>query len=438
MIPALVNLNFYFFFLYNLNALSKLGIYKNALTLVYISLQRMKILKLCVLSCLSLFIGKGLVAQKHLQLHKRAIVCDTHNDIISVCIEKNYAFDTDLNGKTHSDLDRMKKGGLDVQVFSIFCDGTEKEPFKFANQEIDSVYAWAERNPDKMAVIKNVKELKKNVKQNKLVALIGVEGGHMIEDDLNKLEALYNRGTRYMTLTWNNNPTWASSAAYETGEKSPKQIDTTQAKGLNEFGKQVIKKMNQLGMIIDMSHVGEQTFYEAMAITTKPVIASHSNAYALCRVYRNLKDEQLKAIAKNNGVIQLNFYAAFIDTAAGTQLINFNKRHRPERDELVKSGIEKFVADDSIFVKYAAEVEAMQPPLSKLLDHLDYIVKLVGVSHVGLGGDFDGISLTPKQLTDVTQYPNITKELLVRGYSKKEIKKILGGNFLRVLKANEN
>ena len=195
--------------------------------------------------------------------------------------------------------------------------------------------------------------------------------------------------------------------------------------------------MNSLGMIIDMSHVGEKTFYDAMAITTKPVMASHSNAYALCPVYRNLKDDQIKAIAKNNGVIQLNFYAAFIDTAAGTQLINFNKRHRPERDELVKAGLEKFAADVSIFIKYAIEVEAMQVPLSKLLDHLDYIVKLVGVNHVGLGGDFDGISLTPKNLTDVTQYPNITKELVNRGYSNKQIKKILGGNFIRVLKANE-
>ena len=397
----------------------------------------MKFLNWLPVAFMGLFFSLPLSAQKYKQLHKKAIVCDTHNDIISICIEKSYAFDSDLNGKTHSDLARMKEGGLDVQVFSVFSDGTEKTPYAFANQEIDSVYAWAERNPTKMAVVKNVKELRKAVKQNKLAALVGVEGGHMIEDDLSKLEALYNRGTRYLTLTWNNNPTWASSAAYETGEKNPKQINSDQKKGLSDFGKEVIKKMNSLGMIIDMSHVGEQTFYDAMAITTKPVMASHSNAYALCPVYRNLKDEQIKAIAKNNGVIQLNFYAAFIDTAAGTQLIDFNRRHRPERDELVKAGLQKFEADDSIFVKYAAEVEAMQVPLSKLMDHLDYIVKLVGVNHVGLGGDFDGISLTPKNLTDVTQYPNITNELMKRGYCKKEIKKILGGNFIRVLKANE-
>ncbi len=398
----------------------------------------MKNLYFLVFALIGLVFSKQLTAQNYLQLHKKAIVCDTHNDIVSVCIEKNYAFDTNLAGKTHSDLDRMRQGGLDVQVFSIFCDGTEKNPYLFALQEMDSIDAWAKRNPEKMAVAKNVKEIKQAIKQNKLVALKGVEGGHMIEDDLSKLENLYNKGARYLTLTWNNNPSWATSAAYETGEKIPKQINPAQAKGLNDFGKAVIKKMNSLGMIIDMSHVGEQTFWDAMKLTTKPVIASHSNAYTLCPVYRNLKDDQIKAIGKNNGVIQLNFYAAFIDTAAGTQLINFNKKHRPEREELVKNGMEKFAADDAIFVKYAAEVEAMQVPLSKLIDHLDYIVKLVGVNHVGLGGDFDGISLTPKQLTDVTQYPNITKELLARGYSKKQITKILGGNFLRVLKANEN
>lgn len=411
---------------------------QNPLILVNIRLIHMKYFKWVLFSFFGLFICQTLTAQNYLQLHKKAIVCDTHNDIVSICIEKSYAFDSNLKGKTHSDLARMKEGGLDVQVFSIFCDGTEKTPYLLANQQIDSIYAWAARNPTKMAMVKNVKELKKAAKQNKLVALMGVEGGHMIEDDLSKLEALYNRGVRYMTLTWNNNPTWATSAAYETGEKNPTQINPAQSKGLNDFGKEVIKKMNGLGMIIDMSHVGEQTFWDAMKLTTKPVIASHSNAYALCPVYRNLKDDQIKAIAKNNGVIQLNFYAAFIDTAAGTQLINFNKRHRPEREELVKNGLEKFKADDSMFVKYAAEVEAMQPPLSKLLDHLDYIVKIAGVNHVGLGGDFDGITLTPKQLTDVTQYPNITKELLIRGYSKKDIKKILGGNFLRVLNANEN
>ena len=397
----------------------------------------MKILNYLPVVFIGLFFSPSITAQNYLQLHKKAIVCDTHNDIVSVCIEKSYAFDANLKGKTHSDLARMKEGGLDVQVFSIFCDGTEKNPYSFANREMDSVLAWVNRNPTKMATAKNVKELKKAVKENKLVALMGVEGGHMIENDLSKLENFYNRGARYLTLTWNNNPTWASSAAYETGEKQPKQINPDQEMGLSDFGKQVIKKMNSLGMIIDMSHVGEKTFYDAMALTTKPVMASHSNAYALCPVYRNLKDDQIKAIAKNNGVIQLNFYAAFIDTAAGTQLINFNKRHRPERDELVKAGLEKYAADDSIFVKYAKEVQEMEVPLSKLLDHLDYIVKLVGVNHVGLGGDFDGISLTPKNLTDVTQYPNITKELVKRGYNKKQIKKILGGNFIRVLKANE-
>ena len=156
----------------------------------------MKFLNWLLFAFIALLISQPITAQKYLQIHNKAIVCDTHNDIISICVEKSYAFDTNLSGKTHSDLARMKEGGLDVQVFSIFCDGTEKDPYLFANQEIDSVYAWVERNPTKMALAKNVKELKEAVKQNKLVALIGVEGGHMIEDDLSKLEALYKRGTR--------------------------------------------------------------------------------------------------------------------------------------------------------------------------------------------------------------------------------------------------
>lgn len=382
--------------------------------------------------------GYTLPAQNYLKLHRQAIVCDTHNDIVSVCVENGYLFDADLSRKTHSDLNRMLAGGLDAQVFSIFCDGTQKNPYLFALQEIDSVYAWVNRNPAKMALATTVAQIKHNVKQHKLSALIGVEGGHMIENDLTKLENLFNRGARYLTLTWNNNTNWGTSAAYESGEEKPVQIDPKQQKGLNEFGVTVVKKMNELGMMIDLSHVGEQTFWDVMKIATKPVIVSHSNAYSLCPVYRNLKDDQIKAIAKNNGVIQLNFYSAFIDSAAGPQFVKFVKKHRLEKDSLIKTGLENSEAYQILYKRYPAEAKTFQIPLSKLIDHVDYIVKLAGINHVGLGGDFDGISLTPIELTDVTKYPLITKALLNRGYSKKEVKKILGNNFLRVLKANES
>jgi membrane dipeptidase len=242
-----------------------------------------------------------------------------------------------------------------------------------------------------------------------------------------------------MTLTWNNNPSWATSAQYESGhqKKDGKTDSTSQKKGLNEFGKEVVKRMNELGMMIDLSHTGEQTFWDAISISTKPVLISHSDAYALCPVYRNLKDDQIKAVAKNGGVIDLNFYPAFLDSTVGGKEAVYYKKHRAEKKELIASGKKDFEADAIIAQKYPEEFSDMQAPFHLLFDHLDYIVKLAGIDHVGLGGDFDGIPFTPKVLTDVTKYPLITKELVKRGYSKKDIYKILGGNFIRVFKANQ-
>jgi len=378
-------------------------------------------------------------AQSYKRIHAKAIVCDTHNDIISSCIEKGYSFDQDLTGKTHSDLNRMRKGGLDAQVFSIFCDGDQKKPYQFANREIDTLYAWVKRNPAKMMLVSTPAQLNQAVKEHKLACMMGVEGGHMIEDDLNKLDSLYNRGVRYMTLTWNNNTSWATSAEYEAGnQKKGGEVDTTsQKKGLNDFGKEVVKRMNELGMMVDLSHTGEQTFWDAIQISTKPILVSHSDAYALCPAFRNLKDDQIKAVAKNGGVIDLNFYPAFLDSTVAAKQKDYYKKHREEKKDLIASGKKDFEADEIIAKEYPQEVEDMQAPFHLLFDHLAYIVKLAGIDHVGLGGDFDGISITPKVLTDVSKYPMITKELVKRGYSKKEIYKILGGNFIRVFKANQ-
>lgn len=385
-----------------------------------------------------LFIVFTTDAQSYKKIHEEAIVADTHNDIISTCIETGYKFDSDLTGKTHSDLKRMKKGGLDVQVFSIFCGGDQKDPYNFANREIDSLYEWIRRNPDDMMLVTNAEELDEAIRTNKLASMIGVEGGHMIENDLTKLENLFNRGARYLTLTWNNNNDWATSAEYESGsQKINGKTDTTsQKKGLSEFGKQVIKRMNELGMMIDMSHVGEQTFWDAINLTTKPVIVSHSNAYALCPVFRNLKDDQIRAVAKNGGVIDLNFYAGFLDSTFDRRMENINKRRNADRESMKKSGMSREAIRKAISKKYSKEMEAMRAPFHLLFDHMEYIIKLAGIDHVGLGGDLDGITVTPTGLTDATKYPLITKELVKRGYSKEDIFKILGGNFIRVFKAN--
>ena len=380
---------------------------------------------------LGVLFTQQLAAQSYKKIHAKAIVVDTHNDILMKAADIGVVFDKDLTGKTHSDLARWKKGGLDVQLFSVYCDGGLKNPYAFANREMDSLDAVVARNRNKIVKVANYAELIKAVKQHKIAAMFGVEGGHMIEEDLDKLDALYKRGARYMTLTHNTAPSWATSAADETTKPE------LQHKGLTDFGKEVVKRMNELGMMIDVSHVGEQTFRDVISITTKPIIASHSCVYNLTPHRRNLKDEQIKAIANNGGVIQLNFNPGFIDSISGKKEALFFQKHKAEIDSLMKTGMGDFYAEDYMVYKYAGEVDSIRPPLSKLVQHIEYIVNLVGVDHVGLGSDFDGINVTPKQLDDVTSYPLITKALVEKGFNKKDINKILGGNLLRVLKANE-
>ena len=377
-----------------------------------------------------------LQAQSYKKLHYKSILADTHNDILTACFEDHHSFDQNLKGKTHSDVRRLKEGGVDVQVFSVWCDGNKVHPYAYANEQIDTLLATAARSTNHLQIVKTPQELSKAIKKNKIASMMGVEGGHMIENDLTKLDALYNRGVRYMTLTWNNSTPWATSAMYETASPNPSEGGESRSKGLNDFGKQIVRRMNELGMMVDISHVGEQTFWDAINTTTKPVIASHSSVYSICPVFRNLKDDQIKAIGKNNGVIFLNFYSGFLDSGFLRRSSIFNLAHKKERDSILKINPEQYFADEHLFEKYKDEVQALRPPLSLLIDHLDYIVKLVGVNHVGMGSDFDGISSTPKGLDDVTNYPLVTKELLARGYSQKDIRKILGENFIRVFKAN--
>ena len=253
----------------------------------------------------------------------------------------------------------------------------------------------------------------------------------MIENNIAYVDSLYNRGTRYMTLTWNNSTPWSTSAMEET-----KDSLLHQPKGLSAYGKQIVQRMNALGMMVDLSHVGEQTFWDAIHTSTKPILVSHSCVYNLCPVFRNLKDDQIKTVAKSGGVIQLNFYSGFIDSNYEKRMNAIILSHKAEADSLKLAGKSEAAVAKFIQNKYRSELESIKAPLSKLLDHLDYIVKLVGVDYVGLGSDFDGIEAPPAELTDVTKYPLVTKGLLERGYSKKEIGNILGGNFIRVFEAN--
>jgi membrane dipeptidase len=363
-------------------------------------------------------------------IHFKSVVVDTHNDAVTACIEKKVSLDQDLKGINHSDLKRFKEGGLDYQLFSIWCDGDKKNPYAWAMREMDTLDAVAARNPDKMVVAKSWKQIEQALKEGKLVAQYGVEGGHMIEDDINRLDTFYKRGVRYMTLTWNNSPSWASS---HTDEKSSSYTGT---RGLNAFGKQIIQRMNKLGIIVDISHVGEATFWDAIKTTTKPVIASHSNAYSICPVTRNLKDDQIRAVGKNGGVIHLNFFSAFVDSTFQAKNMAFRRKHKAELDALLATGIQQEYAQSTLAEKYKEESDAIKPDIEALMKHLDHIVKLIGVDHVGLGSDFDGIDSAPKQLKTVVDYPEFTKALIKRGYSDTDIAKILGGNFLRVYRMN--
>jgi membrane dipeptidase len=382
-----------------------------------------------------LLASDAIFAQDIKKLHRKLTLVDTHNDVLSSLVLQGKDISRKLD-TGQSDLVRWKEGGVDVQFFSVFTGeaARNKEGFyKDANQEIDSLDFITLRNEDRMMLATRWSDVRRGIRQGKLVALIGVEGGHMIEDDIGKLENLYDRGMRYMTLTWNNSTDWATSARDET-----ERAAQLKHKGLTEFGKEVVRKMNQLGVIVDLSHTGEQTFYDAIATTTKPVLLSHSSVWNLCPVFRNVKDEQIKAVAKNKGVICINFYSGFISKAFA------------ERLQWLTEGPEKKRITDSLgaiyhdsaeaakkFDKYIdMQLEPLRPTIQQLVDHIDYIVKLVGDDYVGIGSDFDGVTSLPVGMDDVTKYPLITAELKRRGYSNKSIRKIMGRNVLRVMKAD--
>lgn len=362
------------------------------------------------------------------QIHDKAIVVDTHGDILFNQIVSGIDIGK-LQAIGNFDLVRAKKGGLDVQVFSIWCD--EKGGYDIANQQIDSLYSLIKRYPSKITLVRNAADLEKAVAEKKLAAMIGVEGGHMIENSIVNLEKLAERGMVYLTLTWNNSTPWSSSAAEETSGK----IKPNNA-GLNDFGKQVVHKLNDLGVMVDLSHVGIKTFFDAINESKKPVLVSHSCVYQLNPVPRNLNDEQIKAVGKNGGLISLNFYSGFLDSTYNNKQKAFFAKHQLELKALSeKYGRSKAI--DTLIAKHQKDADATRPSIEVLIDHVDYIVKMIGVDHVGFGADFDGAESFPLGINSVADYPKITAALVKRGYSSSDITKMLGGNFIRVLKANK-
>jgi membrane dipeptidase len=365
-------------------------------------------------------------SQDYKQIHQDLVVVDGHNDVIYESIFPGKNIGQRINtGAT--DLPRLREGGVDVQVFAVWSDDAKWKSgaFKHANDQIDALEKMIAENADKISLAKSSRDIEAILKSGKIVALIGVEGGNMIEGKIDNLVRLHARGAKYLTLTWNYNLSWASCAAMESGRMNPKD------KGLTVEGRAIIRKMNALGMMVDLSHGGEQTFYDVLATTTKPILVSHSNAYELCPHFRNLKDAQLEALKKNGGVVGVNFYSGFLDPSYETRLKDLYVGKFGDKGDTTLSTW-------SMYEKLPKELQRQaDAPLSKLLDHIDYLVKKVGIDHVAVGSDFDGIESSPQGLEDVSKFPLLTKALLERGYTKTDVAKIMGQNFLRILKENE-
>ena len=362
--------------------------------------------------------------------HKKSFIADTHNDVLLRSMTgKNILSNL---SESHSDFEKFDAGGVDLQVFSIWVSPSEFEGeyFDRANNMITHLEYLCSRVPSKWSIPYNYQDIIYNDQRDILSCMIGVEGGHVIENDLLKLEKLYDRGMRYLGVTWNNSNDWATSAKDETQKR-----DSLEFIGLSEFGKEVIRKCNDLGIMIDISHAGDQTVKDILQISNKPIIASHSSVYNICPHYRNLKDDQMYAIKKNGGVIFINFYPGYIDPTFVEKEEKMKKFQKPLIDSV--NAIYGENTDEGwykVSEELAPHYQSIVPDLDDVVDHIDYVKNLIGIDHVGIGGDWDGVEVLPKNLEHIGKLPALTKVLIDRGYTKKEIRKILGENFKRVFK----
>src|ERR1700716_984644 len=366
-------------------------------------------------------------------IHDSAIVVDTHADTPQRFLDENFDIgSTDPNDVGHVSLDKARRGNLGAEFFSIWVE-PETNQGHFAQHTfdlIDSVYEQAARHPDRMMMAFSVADIERAHQQHKLAALMGIEGGHSIENDIHLLRDYYRLGVRYMTLSWSNTNEWADSSG-DINDAKVQHHD-----GLTGFGKQVALEMNRLGMMVDISHVADKTFWDTIAVTKAPVIASHSSSRALDSHPRNKTDDMLRAVAKNGGVVQVNFYSGFLDEdfrkAMDAQAKDQAAAIQKFDDQLKAVGkVPTYIDHDRIEREWMAKIP--RPPLKPLIDHIDHIAKVAGVEHVGLGSDFDGVSgATPQGIDSAADLPRITQALLDRGYSASDIKKILGANLLRV------
>jgi membrane dipeptidase len=372
-------------------------------------------------------------------IHQSALIIDTHADTPQRFLDEN--FDIGQNTPVsdgHIDLGKIRQGNLGAEFFSIWVEPEFKGRYAGRAMDlIDSVYRQAARHPDKMTMAFTAEDIVRAHQQHKFAALMGIEGGHAIENDVRLLRDFYRLGVRYMTLTWSNTNDWADSSG-DLQDPNVKHHN-----GMTDFGKDVVREMNRLGMIVDVSHVSDATFYQALLVSQAPVIASHSSSRELTNHPRNMTDDMLRAVHNNGGVVMVNFYSAFIDD-------NYRKASSdPEkirqRDAEVEAFKKAHAHPDGTPVtyneyaplekKWAAQFP--RPPLKSLIDHIDHIARVAGIDHVGLGSDFDGVTSLPEGIDSAADLPKITHALVQRGYTREQIHKILGGNFLRVMREVE-
>jgi membrane dipeptidase len=367
------------------------------------------------------------------QVHASALVIDTHADTTQRFVDENWNFTDPLNGGMLN-YDSAKKGNLDAQFFSIWVDPGQYPANDSARRTlalIDATLEQVRRAPDKLQLCTTADQIIEAHKQGKFVVLMGIEGGHSIEDSLALLRDYFRLGVRYMTLTWSNTNNWADSS----GDIDDSTI--THHNGLTPFGKQVVAEMNRLGMMVDISHVSDKTFWDVVAATRTPIIASHSSARALTQAGRNMTDEMLLAMKKNNGVVMVNFFPAFIDEnwrqAWAAQKPERQKAQDAMEHEYKSKGRPvPYNASNKIDREFAARIG--RAPFDSLIAHFDHVIRVAGIDHVGIGTDFDGIPVPPEGIDSAADLPKVTAALMARGYTAEDMRKLLGGNLLRVFR----
>lgn len=371
-----------------------------------------------------------------LQIHRRAIVVDGHNDITSPMVDEDYDLRKSSVGKFHlggdpfhTDVARLKAGGVTGEFFAIYVSGTTMKTggaMHRAVDMIDATYREVERNPDSFVSCTTAAEIRSAKKRNKTCILMGIEGGYVIEDSLAALRVMYRLGVRYMTLTHNVATNWGDAHRDEKHN------------GLTDFGKEVVREMNRLGMFIDISHISVKMMNDALEVSTAPVIASHSGARGLNDHTRNVPDDVLKRVAKNGGVIMVNFYPSFLDARTNKEENERTAKLKPQMDAIN----ERFKGDQAAIDEAVRKLEDANPiyvaPYTRIVDHIDHIKKVAGIDHVGLGSDFDGVPFLPAGMNGAEDLPLVTYEMLRRGYSEMDIRKVLGENLLRAMAQMEN